>query len=102
MDINNYSYTPYMLDEDDRTHYYENDDMVAEVTKEREYSHYRYWVSAYSYDGSLEYSEDFTDPEEAEAAWRYIVKTYSNTPPDGDITEEVKDAVFDELYAVPF
>lgn len=102
MDINSYSYTPHMLDEDDRTHYYENDDMYVEVLKERNCSRFVYYVNAFSYDGSLDYAEQFDNPEEAESAFNYIVKTYSNTPPSGDITEEVQNAVFDDLYAVPF
>jgi len=82
MDINNYSYTPHMLDEDNNILYYDNDDMYCEVSKERSYSDFIFWVYACSYDGQLEYSARFTDEETAKVAFDYIVNNYADTPPD--------------------
>ena len=90
MDINNYSYTPYLLDEDTTAARFENDDVCITIDRTREYSRLTFWVSAWSYDGQLDYSEKYEDEKTARAVFDYIVETYGDTPPDGDIADEVK------------
>jgi len=89
MDINNYSYAPHILDEDTTAARFENDDVCITIDRDREYSNIIFWVSAWSYDGQLDYSEKYEDEKTARAAFDYIVGAYGTTPPDGDITDEV-------------
>lgn len=93
MDCMNYSYSPYMLDEDSMEHY-ENEDIVINIDKQRHYSSYIFWVSAYSYDGSLDFSEQYDSEEDARKVYNYILDKYSTTPPDGSIENEIESMLY--------
>lgn len=85
MDINNYSYAPTLcIDNDIR--FFDNDDIVVYVNKERNYNHYIYWLTAYSYDGSLDVSECFKNESAAVSVFDYIKNMYADTIPN-DNTE---------------
>ena len=88
MDCNNYSYAPEMIGNDDYIESYENDDMMADIT-----IGYRgtgngwakcFYVSAFSYDGTLDVSERFNTLYHAHRLYSEIVERYSTTPPDED------------------
>lgn len=85
MDINNYSYAPHMLDEDNTVKYFENFDMYAEIMRCRAYSRIYFSVYACSYDGSLEVSEDYDDIETATKLFDFIIENYANTRPDEEL-----------------
>lgn len=81
MDINSYSYSPGILDEDLTVARYDNDDMTAYIDNSGTKSNPCFWVSAYSYDGDLEISESFKNKTPATSVFNYIVDNYSDTPP---------------------
>lgn len=81
MDINSYSYSPGILDEDSTIARYDNDDMTAYIDNSGTKSNPCFWVSAYSYDGDLEISESFKNETTAKSVFNYIVDNYSDTPP---------------------
>lgn len=91
MDCGNYSYAPSMLDGGrEILNSYENDDMQAEL--ERVDNVYCVW--AYSYDGELDVSEEFSSLSAATSLYEYIVENYSDTPPG----EELQDFIRNLLY----
>ena len=86
MDCNSYSYTPYMLDERrEIIQRYENDDMQIEL--EQIGNCYSVW--AFSYDGSMDVAEEFSDREQAEQLYDFIVENYSDTPPGDELDEYI-------------
>lgn len=89
MDCNSYSYTPYILEEESMEHF-ENEDMVINIDKQRQYSNFVFWVSAWSYDGQLDFSEQYEDEETARKVYAYILNRYGTTPPDGAIYDEIE------------
>jgi hypothetical protein len=82
MDINNYSYTPTILDNNNTIKYYNSDDMYAEIIKERSYDKYIFFIYACSYDGQLEISEQTENENKAIELYNYIVDNYADTPPN--------------------
>lgn len=83
--INSYSYTPTMLNENNNIKEFSNDDMYIELSKERNYNYYLFYVYACSYDGQLEVSEVFRDQETAEKLYNYIYESYTDTPPGDEL-----------------
>lgn len=81
MDINNYSYTN-NFDADAAIKEYHNDDMYAEIYKNRAYDHIYYEVYACSYDGQLEIAETCDSLAIAERLFNFIVDNYATTPPN--------------------
>lgn len=82
MDINNYSYSPYMLDteeRDDKNHY-ENDDMTVDI--EYTGSPSRYHVVAQSYDESMYIWEEFKIENNARELYNFIIENYAHTVPN--------------------
>lgn len=91
MDCMSYSYAPSMLNGGrEYIERYENDDMQVEL--ERVDNVYSVW--AYSYDGSLDVSEEFSSLSAASSLYEFIVENYSDTPP-GD---ELEDFISNLLY----
>ena len=98
MDCNSYSYAPSMLNSDsDYIERYENDDMMVDIT-----IGYKgiggawaecYYVTAYSYDGSLDVSERFNSLYYARVLYSEIIERYSYTPPDSDDLERLIDSI---------
>ena len=83
--INNYSYAPTMLEENNKILSYENGDMYAYIEQERQYSSLIFYVSAFSYDGQLEVAESYKDILTAKKLYDYIIKNYTNTPPGEEL-----------------
>lgn len=84
--INSYSYTPYMLDEDNTIKEYHNDDMYIQVDRNRQYDRIYYEIYGCAYDGSWEVGEIQESRELAIMIFDYIVENYADTPPaEGDI-----------------
>ena len=81
MDINSYSYTPGMLDDDTNISRYDNDDMTAYIDKGGTTNAPIFWLSAYSYAPGLDIAESFTNETAAKSVYNYIVDNYSDTPP---------------------
>lgn len=83
MDCNSYSYAPTMLDgERNMLAKYENDDMQIEL---EQVGARAFTVWAFSYDGSMDVSEEFSDRAPAEQLYRFIRDSYSNTPPGDEL-----------------
>lgn len=85
MDCNSYSYTPHMLDDEQRIEQYYNDDMEAELTKNGSV----YCVWAFSFDGSMDVYEEFSDKEQAEQLYDFIVENYNDTPHGDELDEYI-------------
>lgn len=82
MDINNYSYTPYILDteeQDDENHFSSDD---IEVSIEYTGSPSNYWVTAFSYDGQMNIDECFKLEDNAKELFNHIKDNYSSTVPN--------------------
>ena len=95
MDCGNYSYAPSMLDGGrEILNSYENDDMRAEL--ERVDNVYCVW--AFSYDGSMDISEEFSDRSAAEKLYDYIVTNYSDTPPGDELQDFIRDLLYYGRY----
>lgn len=94
MDINNYSYAPYMLD-NSYIEEYSNDDMEANISENYGSG---YDVFAFSYDGSLDISEHFRSLHYARVLYSEIVERYSDTPP-GDELETLIASVHNQEEA---
>lgn len=89
MDINNYSFAPYILDtEEEYIERYENDDMQIEFWKEGRKGRDVYIIWSYSYDGSLDVSETFKTEEGGRALYNIIFNNYIGSPPDDEILQE--------------
>ena len=84
MDCNNYSYAPSMLDcEENTIAHYENDDMSMELVR---YDNRVFCVSAFSYDGSLDVSEEYYSFAKAAKLYRFL-SAYRSTPPGDELGE---------------
>lgn len=82
MDMNNYSYSPTMLNDNDYTFYYRNDDIEITIDKERHYSNYVFWFYAYSFDGVLEVAACFKEAAPALEVAAFIKNHFAHTQPD--------------------
>lgn len=99
MDINNYSYAPYMLEDADTPHYFGNDDMYCEITKQRlSDGYYAFWIYATSYDGSFEYSGRTENESIANDIFHYIVDKYATTPPESKNIDKEIEILIKEKY----
>ena len=97
MDINSYSYAPYMLEEDcPRIAYYENDDMYAEIYVR--FGKY-YNVYAFSYGGELDVSEEFSDEDKARRLYDFIIDNYTSSPPGEELDDFIRDLLYDGRYS---
>lgn len=93
MDINSYSNTPHMLDEDNTALYYENDDMYIEVTKERVYNYHVFWIYAAYYNGDFEYAGRTENESIATDIFNYIKDRYTTIPPAGAIDDDIQQMI---------
>ena len=103
MDINNYSYAPGMIGNDDYIESYENDDMTADISIGYRWTGESwvkcFYVTAYSYDGSLDVSERFNTLYHARRLYSEIVERYSDTPPDEDELSALIESIHEEEKA---
>lgn len=91
MDCNNYSYAPHMLESyENLEELYENDDMQIELNN---CGNSIFSVWAFSYDGSLDVFEEFSNIAQARHLYDYIVENYADNAPGEELynyIEEVK------------
>jgi len=87
MDMNNYSYSPTMLNEE-YLYCYRNDDIEITVDELRNYNtiknirYYKYYFSAYSWDGCLEVNATFKNKDVALSIADFIKNHFAHTQPD--------------------
>lgn len=90
MDINNYNYAPSMADDCTEIAHFFNDDVQINIEPSKDSNGARFfWVNAWSYDGSMDFAEKYTDEATARRVYDYIVDNYATTPPAGDLCEEI-------------
>ena len=86
MDINSYSYTPHILDEETLLENV-NDDTCISLRKDRRYSLIFYTITAYSYDGQMDIYEEYRDRKQATNRYNYIVDNYADSVPPEEEAE---------------
>ena len=96
MDCNSYSYAPTMLDEKHRQiAYYENDDMYMELEQIGDV----FCCSAYSWDGDLDVSEEFSALSKAAKLYEFIAENYTDGPPGDELDEFIHNLIGEGRYA---
>lgn len=96
MDCNSYSYAPSMLDGNRaQLAYYENDDMQVEL----ENYDGTFCVTAFSYDGSLDVAEEFSDIDRAQRLYDFIMENYTSSPPGDELSAFIRDLLYAGRYA---
>ena len=82
MKVNDSSFGLFTPDEN-AIDYYANDDMYVQIVIYTE----TYYVEAFSYDGSLEVEENYSDYETAKKLFDFVQENYNNTPPHEELQE---------------
>ena len=94
--INSYSYAPSMVQDYERVQidYYENDDMYMELERVDNV----YCVMAYSWDGSLDVSEEFSELSKAAKLYEYIFDNYTSSPPGDELQDFISGLLYEGRY----